>query len=174
MKKLKPIEEWIFWKALIHAERFILVFASAAAAAVVFAGVIMRYVIKTDLFGIEEIVTIIVMWLYFIGAAYGSFEDSHIKADMLPALIKNKKALKTLNLAIYGISAALLTVIAFWGLQYAHWSILSGGKSVGWRFPLIISQIPITIGFVLMWFYAICHLVRTALKKIDENEGSEV
>lgn len=173
MKKIKPIEEWGIWKAIVHAEKFILVFASAAAALVVFAGVIMRYVLKTDLFGIEEIITIIVMWLYFIGGAYGSYEDSHIKADMLPALIKNPKALKALSIFIYAVSAVLLTVIAIWGLQYAQWSILTSGQTPGWRFPLIISQIPITIGFVLMWFYAIHHMIRAILKKSNNYEGSE-
>ena len=171
MKTMRPIEEQWIWKSFLRAERSILIFTSSASTLIIFAGVIMRYFLKTDLFGIEELITILVMWLYFIGSGHGSYEDSHIKADMMSSFIKNKQLLKVLNICIYGISTVLISIITAWGIQYAIWSISAGGVTTGWRFPLIISQIPISIGFLLMLFYSLYHLIRTIrpLKKDKED-----
>ncbi|WP_317854550.1 TRAP transporter small permease [Chakrabartyella piscis] len=94
MATRKPIEETKGWKLLLMGERSILVITSGLATFLVAVGVFMRYVLTKDFFGQEEVVTVVAMWLYWIGGVYGSYEDSHIKADICTDLIKNPKKLK--------------------------------------------------------------------------------
>ena len=43
--------------------------------------VYIRYVLHDSFRGNEELITLFAMWLYWIGAAYGSYEDTHITAS---------------------------------------------------------------------------------------------
>ena len=72
MKNRKPIEEMGFWKFIVAIEEYILVITSFVAACIVAIGVFTRYVLGIDFFGQEEIITLIAMWLYWIGGVYGS------------------------------------------------------------------------------------------------------
>ena len=56
------------------------------------ATVVLRYVLKMNLFGMDEIILCFVFWFYFFGGVNGSREDSQIRADVAATLIKNKKA----------------------------------------------------------------------------------
>ncbi len=63
-----------FWKILAKLQEYVLVLTSSFLALAMFAEAFLRYVFKSDLFGIEEVLLLVVMWLYFIGGAYGSYE----------------------------------------------------------------------------------------------------
>lgn len=172
MKKIKPIEDWIVWRYMVKCQRFILIVTSIIIVLTITAGVLMRYILKTDLFGIEEIMTLIAMWLYWVGGSYGSYEDSHIKADLCASLIKTERGFKILNIIIHAITVGVLCVLTKWGVEFAIWNIKSGGKTPGWGIPTIASQIPITISFIMMLFYSIYHLIRTIIPRVD-TKGDE-
>lgn len=156
----KPVEETGFWNALLHVERFILVTTSVLAAGLVAVGVFTRYVLGIDFFGQEEVITVVAMWLYWVGGIYGSYEDSHIKADILTTFIPNPKAVKAINITIMVISIAVTVVFMVWSFDYLAWSLESGGKTAGLKIPLILSQLPLAVGFAMMLFYSVYHLVR--------------
>ncbi|NLD24447.1 MAG: TRAP transporter small permease subunit, partial [Bacteroidales bacterium] len=44
-----------------------------------------RYVIQADLYGYDEWAKLLAMWLYFMGAAYGAYNESHVTADIIVA-----------------------------------------------------------------------------------------
>ena len=45
--------------------------------------VVLRYCFKQNFYGSDEVIMLFAFWLYFMGAVYGSYENSHIKADLL-------------------------------------------------------------------------------------------
>ena len=71
------------FRALLNVQSVVMVITTILAAGIVFVGVFMRYVLKSNFFGQEEILCVIAMWLYWVGGIYGSYEDSHIRGDML-------------------------------------------------------------------------------------------
>lgn len=169
----KPIEETGIWRGLLHVERFILVTTSVLAAGLVAVGVFTRYVLGIDFFGQEEIITVVAMWLYWVGGIYGSYEDSHIKADILATFIPNPKIVKYINVVIMVVSIAVTIVFLSWSFDYVAWSLQSGGKTAGLKIPLILSQIPLTIGFAMMLFYSVYHLVRILRPRADKQKQAE-
>ncbi|SKC81496.1 TRAP transporter small permease [Maledivibacter halophilus] len=159
MKEKKSITDSSLWKGLLLLQRWILTITSILAVLIIVTSVVMRYVFKSDLFGIEEILIIVAFWLYFIGGVHGSYERSHIKADLLSIYIKNERAKLILSFVETFITCIVAIVLSFWGYKYFIWGIEMGAKSPGWKIPLVISQSPIFFGFVLMTFYFIYHLI---------------
>lgn len=164
MHKKKRVEDLAFWKALLSFQRFILISCSCLSMLMIVLGVVLRYLFHTDLYGIEEFIVIIAFWLYFMGGVYGSYEGSHIRADLLTVYIKNETVKSVLKLIELAISSAVGLVLTGWGFHYFMWGLERGARSPGWRIPLVISQCPIFIGFALMTFYFIYHLINTLRK----------
>ena len=81
MKIMAKIENSIVFRALLKVEVAVLIITSVLAAAFVFAGVFLRYVLKSNFFGQEEILTVVAMWLYWMGGIYGTYENSHRPED---------------------------------------------------------------------------------------------
>ena len=47
-----------------------------------------RYIIGGDLYGFEEWVRLLAFWLYFMGGAYGAYNDTHVSADVIDSYMK--------------------------------------------------------------------------------------
>ena len=86
---MPPILETRFFKLLEKILRFVLIFTGIAIVLLVTYYVITRYLLGTNFNGFEELCILIVVWMYFFGAANASREQSHISADMLDLFVKN-------------------------------------------------------------------------------------
>ena len=148
----------IFWDVLVKFQRFIVIGSSLFIILLMTLVVILRYGFKADLYGIEEIVIIAAFWLYFIGASLGSYDKSHIKADILDIYIKNEKIKGALNIVTSLITVIVVVVFSYWAMGLFMWGLEMKGKSPGWGIPLIIPQSSILIGFILMSFYFVVYL----------------
>ncbi len=169
MKKRKPIEEMGFWKVIISIEEYILVITSFTAACLIAIGVFTRYVLGVDFFGQEEIITLIAMWLYWIGGVYGSYEGSHIKGDILNTYVKNEKIKKALNTFVYVVSIAIAGTFTVWSYGYLMRNIAQWPVSIGLKIPLVICQIPLLIGFAMMTLYELYHLIKLLSSKESDD-----
>lgn len=159
----KKIEDCVPWKALVHAHRFFLALFSFIVVVIITASVVMRYVLKTDLYGLEEIEILLAMWIYFIGGSYGSYERSHITADIMNVIIKNPKILHGISIFVTAVSLAVSIFFAVWGIQYWNLIFMIGGNTPGLKIPLPLQRMPLTIGFVLMVWFNLYHFVCAVL-----------
>ena len=164
MVKLKPIEDSLAWKVAPKTIEVILVVTCALTVLFTGAAAAMRYILKIDLFGIEEWLTLITMWLYFLGATYGSYEESHIKGDLLNLFIKTKKQKKIHQIYVYLYSSVVLVFWCKWAMDYFIRSLGNGQRTPGWHFPLWTSQTAVSIGIFGMFFYSLYHLIRTIVR----------
>ena len=158
---MTKIEDTRIWNLVLKLERFVIVLTGWLVTVLIVLGVVLRYLLNADLFGIEEILIILAFWLYFMGSAYGSYEGSHIRADIYKVFLKNPKAVKLINLLTLSISSFTSAVFTIWGFKYVLWGLQKGAKSPGWRIPQVIPQSSIFFGFLLMTVYFSVHLVRT-------------
>ena len=159
----KPIEEYFLWRLLVGLERFILVATGVCAVLAVVLSVLMRYVFKTDLYGVEEIIIILAMWLYFIGGAYGSYKDCHIKADVLSVYVTSPRLKRALGIFVALVAVVCCAVLVKWSWVYLAFTMKIKAKTVSLRLPLIISQLPICLCFFLSLLYSVFHLVNAIL-----------
>lgn len=159
--KLKKAYD-IFFKGLIKLQRSILVFTSLTVVILMTISVFLRYVLRTDLFGIEDFIVIAAFWLYFIGGSYGSYDESHIKADILSIYLKGSKLAAIINFIASMITSLVAIVFTKWAFDLFVWGIVMKGKSPAWGIPTYVPQSSMLIGFILMSFYFVIYLKRDA------------
>ncbi|MEL7655747.1 MAG: TRAP transporter small permease subunit [Bacillota bacterium] len=151
------LEKTAFWNGLSKFLRFGLVVSSCLVTIITFAAVITR-ALNINFLGYEEILIICAFWLYMLGTAYGSFENSHIKADVIIVMMKDGY-LKTLLALIRNTLTLVLGIIfLLWALQLLQWTIVMENKTPVWRIPMTVSQSSILFGLAVATFYNAVYL----------------
>lgn len=122
--------------------------------------VILRYVFKGNFYGSDEVIMLFAFWLYFMGAAYGSFEDSHIKADLLSVYLKDMHIKDLFTIISEFLTVIVNTIVLSWATRFFFSEIAKWGLSTSLKIPLIIPKSSIFFGFLLMEFYHVYYLQR--------------
>lgn len=150
--------------------RAIIIFITIMASCTMLLQVIARYVFEVAISGLDEITGHTAVWLYLMGAAYGAFERSQIKAEMIHLVIKNERILNGVRSFATMIGAVVAGFMVVWSYGYVRWSILKNEVTPTLQTPTVIFQIAILIGAVLMVFY----FVREALDQLRLAFGSDM
>ena len=141
--------------------KIILIVTSALITLLVTFYVVIRYATPINFNGFEEIIILLVVWLYFIGSANASREKSHIAADMLDLFIKSERAKQSLKFFSQVVGFIVLAIMLVLSLDYMAFNIEYDTKTVIYRFPMYIYHGSMVLGFILMLLYDTCHLIKT-------------
>ena len=173
MRFIEAFKNSFVWRSILTLQRFLLVLTSLFVVLIMCLEVVLRYVFKSDLFGIEEIVVIAAFWLYFMGSSYGVFEKSHVKADIIPQLLKPRpRAL--LGVIINFTVSALCVLFTVWAVEMVRYSIIWMPRSTGLRIPTFISQSSILLGYALMSMYSIVYFFEALFSFLAMGRESRV
>ena len=123
--------------------------------------VILRYGFQADLFAYEEWLLIICIWLYFMASALGTYESSHINADLLSYLTDNPRLNWLRAVIVCIIELVISIVVVYWAIlmvqdeitSYPNWQ-----ATIALKIPFLVPRIGILLGFGLMTFYSALHL----------------
>ena len=139
-----------------------------ATTGLVFYIVVMRYVFKANLYGADELITLVTMWLYFLGAIYGSYEESHIQGDLLNLMFTKRIHYKIHRLYVYIVCVFLMGIWSYWGWDYFTTVIAATRRTTGLKIPFWAMQIPQAIGMWGMLLYSIYHLIVNIFKPVKD------
>jgi len=142
--------------------------AGSIVTVLVFVEVMLRYVFGSPLFGVEEMVCLIAMWLYFIGASYGAYDRTHIKAELIHLWFKTRRSKAVVNSLSSLITLALSLIMIKWSYPYLIWGIKKGETSQALLLPMVLSQSAIFFGAVLMSLYFLVELVDHILETLGK------
>lgn len=165
------LEQTIFWRGLRSIIRIMLFLTSISTMILIIVGVIFRYILERNFFGGEEIIILIAFWLYFVGAMHGSFERSHVKADMISNYVKNKRVRDGILLLAALIACIVCVFFTKWGFDYLMWDLRTMPRTPGLKIPLIITHSAIFCGYFLMTFYHIYYLQKDFRAYIKKPEA---
>lgn len=118
-----------------------------------------RYVLGVPLFGFEELVLIVAVWVYFLGAGYATYEGTHIKAGVLPYIVKNHIAREAIGAGAVFLSlvaSVLLTYNAFGYNQFVH---AAGARTTSLFIPIVYSTSSLVVGGAIMSLYFLLELL---------------
>jgi TRAP-type C4-dicarboxylate transport system permease small subunit len=146
------------WAFLVRIQEWLLTLTSVFVVLIMCVEVFLRYVIKSDLFGLEEIVVIAAFWLYFMGSSYGVYEKSHVKADIIPQMLKPRH--QALLSVVIRFTIAALCILYSWM-----------PKTTGLRIPIFISQSSILIGYILMSLYSVVYFFDDFFHYLGMEDG---
>lgn len=168
------LEKTIIWKAVERIMTAILVVASALLVIIMGISVFMRYVLNSTLFGSEELLALLAIWLYWIGGAYGSYEDSHISADMTNLFIRNVKVRNIYKTIMSGVTTVISAIFAYWSIvEYGIQNIQAGTVTTALRMPQVYGKMAITVGLCLMFIYSLYHFIRNIIPMKEEGGNQE-
>ena len=139
-----------FWKILKCLIEWLMIICSVGCSGVIIISTIMRYFL----------ILIFAFWLYFMGAAYGSYENSHIKADIVASLAKNIRRKDLLSLLAQAVLVIVNFVLITWAIPYLTDAIVRMPSTTALSIPLFIPRIAILLGLVLMEFYHVYYLIK--------------
>lgn len=154
---MNTLEGTKFWLALQKFLRFGLIVCGVAVASITFMATVTR-AISVDFRGYEEFLVAFAIWLYMFGTAYGSFEKSHITADILLIVMKEGLAKDIIALVRSTLTVVLGIFFLTWALQLVQWTIIMGTRTPTWRIPMTVSQSAMLFGLVVASFYHIVYL----------------
>ncbi len=147
------------WNGLLCLQKWFMIVAGCTVTVLVFVEVMLRYVFGSPLFGVEEMVCLIAMWLYFVGASYGAYERSHIKAELVHLWFKTQRSHAIVNTFSSTITMVLAIIMIKWSYPYLIWGIKKGETSQALLLPMVLSQSAIFFGSILMTLYFLVELV---------------
>jgi len=158
--------EGFLWNLLLRLQKIVMTVSSMLIVLIIVFSVIARYFFHANLYGYEEIVTIFAFWLYFMGGAYGSYNGTHISADLMNVYLPEGN----LKQFVYVIRDIVTIGMAFLFTYYAYDFFMFGfmgplgtgvalPRSPVWRLPMAISYASVFLGYILMSFYFTVHFV---------------
>ncbi len=149
----------VIWNNLIKIQEVALIILSVCVVSLMSLLVIFRYILKIDLFGIEEIVVIFAFWLYFIGGSFGSYTRSHITADVITMYIKDDRLRDKIKLVTSFVTVVLSFILTYYALDFFIWGINKGARTAVVANTLVIPQSSVFIGYAIMTFYFSVYLI---------------
>lgn len=173
---MKTLERTKFWLWLEKLLRFGLIVCGIMVTTIVFAATITR-ALSVDFRGYEEFLIAFAFWLYMFGTAHGSFENSHITADILSIVLKEGLAKDILDMIKYILTLAIGIMFLTWAVELVQWTIVMGTKTPTWRIPMTIPQSSILFGLACATFYNAVRLyneIRLIVKKYRKKENAAI
>jgi len=171
MKKVKK-----FLKYLVRIQNHITVGIMIVIPIMVFVQVLLRYVFKAPLMGIEELLLFPTIWLYMLGGAMASEKREHITCGILVLYIKTQKGMDIFNM-IKAFFASLISLwLTYWAFWYFAYSLKMWKTSDLLYVPMFFGESALFIGLVLMTFYSIYELYERIInfkKKYMTNGGTK-
>lgn len=138
---------------LVAAQRGLLFFLMVLLTTAMLTEVVTRYFFGHSLFGLEQFVGYTAVWVYFVGAAYGSYERSHVKAEFIGMAIKSKRILIIGKSAAAAVATFVSCVLAKWSLDFCLASIRVDETSPTHNVPMVYFQSALLVGAILMVAY---------------------
>jgi len=146
-------------KAIEKFMKAILIITGALIILLVTAYVLTRYLFKVNFDGFEELCTLIVVWMYFIGSANASREQSHIAADMLGLFVKKESVFNKFVIVRHALGVIVIAIMLYLSFDFMWFNAMMKAKSMTYHIPMYCYHFSLFLGILLMLFYDICHLV---------------
>lgn len=135
----------------------------------VFTQVLLRYVFRSPLMGIEELCYFPSTWLYLFAAVYASSEKTQLYARVLEIFIKDKKKVYLLRAFAAILTTGILMWLTYWGYDLLKYSLrvekLTDTLFIRWT----LAEGAVFVSFALMLFYTVVEIVDYILLYKGEN-----
>jgi TRAP-type C4-dicarboxylate transport system permease small subunit len=160
----------LFDRIAVGAFSVILVVNSIVMTLIITGAALSRYIFKVNFMGYDEIIVLIAFWLYFMGAAYGAYNNSHVTADVVDAYFPDCFARRVLRVLRWVAACVACGLFVYYGFEYFMFSFAGPlgnytfkPTSMIWRIPLWTSHAGIFTGLIFMEVYFLRNLFLSAV-----------
>jgi TRAP-type C4-dicarboxylate transport system permease small subunit len=136
--------------------------------------VLLRYVFKVPLFGLEEFSRLIAVWVYFLGAIFGTKWDAHVQGDVAGRIFTTSRSKAVIKTIAWAISLLVCILFLYHSAKYCIWLHGTGERTTGLWWPRIYSVGSMLFGAFFMTLYSTANLIkysRAAGGRLDRTPG---
>lgn len=141
--------------------------------ALVSMAIVMRTTIKFESSAWEEISRFLSLWMYLLGVAIASRENSHLKMSFLEDKIKSAKTKRIMDAAFAFISFVCVCVFAWWSWEYLQWSLMAKQKSLVLMMGMWVAHLSFLVGSFLAVIHMFFHFIQSVNHMIRPREVTE-
>ena len=131
--------------------------------------VVLRYIFKAPLFGLEELSRLIAVWVYFLGAIFGIKQDSHVQGDVAGLLFNTRRSRSVIKTITWCLSLLLCVFFLYHSAKYSAWLYGTGERTTGLWWPRIISVGSMLFGATFMTLYSIVNFIKYLNKAVTQS-----
>ncbi|MFH1153756.1 MAG: TRAP transporter small permease subunit [Pseudomonadota bacterium] len=132
--------------------------------------VLLRYVFKQPLFGLEEFSRLVAIWIYFLGAIYSTRIDNHVQGDVANNYITGKRAKIVLRTFVWALCALTCLLFLYHSGAYSWWIYGTGERTTGLWWPRIISVGSMFFGAFFMTVYSLVNVIKYMTTALNYKE----
>ena len=135
--------------------------------------VLLRYVFKVPLFGLEEFSRLIAVWVYFLGAIFGTKWDSHVQGDVAERIFSTPRSKSILKTITWLLSLIVCILFLYHSATYCIWLYGTGERTTGLWWPRIYSVGSMLFGAFFMTLYSIVNVIKYAASAINDQQTTQ-
>jgi len=155
----------------------LIILGGATVALTVVLQVVLRYIFKLPLFGLEEFSRTVAIWVYFLGAIFGTRLDTHVQGDVAERMFKTARSRAAIKVVVWCLSLAACAIFLYHSTVYSIWLYGTGERTTGLWWPRITSVGSMFFGAVFMTLYSLVNIVKylesaLAAGRPSRGEGS--
>jgi TRAP-type C4-dicarboxylate transport system permease small subunit len=148
----------IFVQRYVKVQEGIIACLLAVITLFVFGEVVLRYVFKAPLLGIEELTTFPTIWLYMLGGANASAQRNHIECGVASVFIKNPIILQLVDILRCLLTIIIGLLLSNWAWGLFRYSLKVWKTSAVLYIPLFLGESALFVGLILMVFFAVLEI----------------
>lgn len=122
--------------------------------------VLLRYVFKVPLFGLEEFSRLVAVWVYFLGAIFGTKWDAHVQGDVAGRIFSTDRSKAIVKVIAWVLSLFVCILFLYHSAKYCIWLHGTGERTTGLWWPRIYSVGSMLFGAFFMTIYSIANVVK--------------
>lgn len=134
--------------------------------------VLLRYVFKQPLFGLEEFSRLIAIWVYFFGAIFSTRLDNHVQGDVVEQFFTSPRAKSVIKSIAWFLCLVTSCLFLYHSGVYAFWVLKTGEMTTGLWWPRVISVGSMFVGAIFITLYSLVNLA-TYLDKALSTKGKD-
>ncbi|MBU0971023.1 MAG: TRAP transporter small permease subunit [Proteobacteria bacterium] len=150
---------------------FLLVIGGALMTLTVLLQVLLRYVFKQPLFGLEEFSRLVAIWLYFLGAIYSTKTDNHVQGDVANKYVTGERARMILRTIVWALCLLTCLLFLYHSATYSWWIYGTGERTTGLWWPRIISVGSMVVGAFFMTLYSLVNLIKYVTAALNHTQS---
>ena len=141
--------------AVVKAENAFLIIAYTVILGVIIIEVVSRYVMRSAIFGLEEVALLTVAYAFYIGAACATRDERHIAAEVLHLFHVPPRGLKFIKRLTTGWNFVAFSIFSYYMIQYVIMVANSPAEYAPFHFSKVYYTAGVGVGFVLLVLHSL-------------------
>ena len=158
------------WRLKVRLLRGIVTAAGGLLTLAILVQIASRYLFRTSILGIEEVILYLAVWFYFLGAALGAEQREHISASLVDVLAIGETPKRWVHWFASLLAVIICAWMTWWAIGLVEWSWQMNMRSTELRVPVWLIQASIPAGLGLMTFYLLVECADNLRRLVCDKE----